>query len=175
VVAFFGIVYVTLPHKLVAIFVKAEDYETLLPHARPLFVIVVICLVFDLFFNIYAGALRGAGDTRFTMLINIGSVWLIFVPSTIFAVNRFGLIGIWSCLIVHVAVMALVLHFRFAGRAWMAKGMITAERSDSELGGVDGKTAHDSEDQAVDFGVETRLALVAESVERPAGLHHDQR
>lgn len=114
-----GAVYMSVPERLMAVFVKGGQLVELLPYARPLFTIVTICLLLDLTFMVLWGALRGAGDTTYSMLVNIGSSWLLFVPATIFAAPRWGLIGAWSCLILHLGVMALLLEIRFRGRAWL--------------------------------------------------------
>ena len=93
----------------------------LLPFARPLFTVVVLCLVFDLKFNILSGVLRGAGDTTYSMLVNIGSAWLVFVPMLLLVTPRYGLIGAWSCFILHVFVMALLLEIRVRGDRWLRR------------------------------------------------------
>jgi MATE family multidrug resistance protein len=113
--------YIGLPEQLMALFVRASDVGALLPYARPLFAIVVVCLVFDLRFNVIAGALRGAGDTTYPMAITIASAWLVFVPLTWWATPRFGLVGAWSCLLVHVVLMTLALELRYRGSGWMRR------------------------------------------------------
>lgn len=114
-----GVVYVAFPEPLMRVFVEAGESDRLLPFARPLFTVVVLCLIFDLEFNVLSGALRGAGDTTYPMLVNLGSAWLLFVPATLWAAPRFGLVGAWSCLILHVGVMALALRLRVRGRSWL--------------------------------------------------------
>ena len=114
-----GAVYLLFPRQLMAIFVRAEDLDRLLPFAQPLFMVVVLCLVFDLQFNILSGALRGSGDTTYCMLVNVGSAWLVFVPALLLVTPRFGLIGAWSCFILHVFVMATLLRLRIRGDRWL--------------------------------------------------------
>ncbi len=111
--AVMAVVYLGVPERLMALFVEREDLELLLPFARPLFLVVVVCLVFDTMFHVVYGALRGAGDTKYPMVVNIGSAWLLFVPATLLVTPVFGLIGAWSCLILHVVVMAGLLRWRF--------------------------------------------------------------
>jgi hypothetical protein len=53
------------------------------------------------------------------MVVNVGSAWLLFVPATVLATHHFGIVGAWSSLILHMAAMALLLHLRFAGSAWV--------------------------------------------------------
>ena len=114
-----GVLYLSAPEWLIRLFVREGDAGALLPYARPLFTVVVICLFFDLRFNVLAGALRGAGDTAYSMLVNIGSAWLVFVPATLFATPRFGLVGAWWCLVIHVALMTLLLEIRYRGSRWV--------------------------------------------------------
>jgi MATE family multidrug resistance protein len=114
-----GLIYVLFPEALMALFVRKNELSSLLPFARPLFTIIAVCLVFDLTFMVVAGALRGAGDTTYAMLINVGSAWLLFVPATLFMAQRAGLVGAWSCLVFYLAVMALLIEIRFRGTAWM--------------------------------------------------------
>ncbi len=116
-----GVVYVVWPTQLMAIFVSADELGQLAPFARPLFAVVVLCLVFDLKFNLLSGALRGAGDTAFPMWVNIASAWLLFVPALLILTPRYGLIGAWSCFVVHVVVMALLLEWRIRGDRWLLK------------------------------------------------------
>jgi Na+-driven multidrug efflux pump len=121
-----GVVYLAFPHRLMALFVKAEELDRLAPFARPLFIVVVVCLMFDLRFNVLAGALRGAGDTSYPMWVTIASAWLLFVPATLWATPRFGLVGAWACLILHLAVLATALGFRVAGVAWLRRPLMGA-------------------------------------------------
>ncbi|HVR28404.1 MAG TPA: MATE family efflux transporter [Thermoanaerobaculia bacterium] len=114
-----GAVYVLAPARLMALFVTADELPRLLPFARPLFAVVVACLVFDLKFNILSGALRGAGDTTYSMLVNVGSAWLVFVPALLLVTPRWGLVGAWSCFILHVFVIALLLELRVRGSRWL--------------------------------------------------------
>jgi multidrug resistance protein, MATE family len=116
-----GAVYVLAPRQLMALFVSAEELPRLLPFARPLFAVVVACLVFDLKFNILSGALRGAGDTTYSMAVNVASAWLVFVPALLLVTPRWGLVGAWSCFILHVFVMAFLLELRVRGSRWLRR------------------------------------------------------
>jgi MATE family multidrug resistance protein len=116
-----GSIYVLFPHQLMGLFASGDELQRLLPFARPLFTVVVLCLVFDLKFNILSGALRGAGDTTYSMLVNVGSAWLVFVPALLLVTPRYGLIGAWSCFILHVFVMAALLQVRVRGRRWLER------------------------------------------------------
>ncbi len=114
-----GLIYILVPAQIMAIFVSDADLSSLIPYARPLFTIVVLTLAFDLIFNVLSGALRGAGDTSYAMWVNIGSAWLVFVPATLWATPRFGVVGAWSCFVLHTGVMAALLAWRIRGGAWL--------------------------------------------------------
>jgi MATE family multidrug resistance protein len=117
--AVFGVVYLLAPRQLMALFVTAEDLPRLVEFARPLFTVVVVCLLFDLKFNLLSGALRGAGDTAYSMWVNVTSAWLLFVPALFFATPRWGLVGAWSCFVLHLVAMSTLLELRVRGSRWL--------------------------------------------------------
>jgi Na+-driven multidrug efflux pump len=127
-----GLVYTLLPESLMALFVRPSELAVLLPFARPLFTIVAICLFFDLTFMVVAGGLRGAGDTTYAMMANVGAAWLIFVPLTVYVAPRYGLVAAWSCVIVYLASMALLIWLRFRGTAWMKDALERADGAPAE-------------------------------------------
>jgi putative MATE family efflux protein len=86
-----------------------------------------LCLrIFSLSFPLIAlnqslgGALRGAGDTRFPMLVTGASVWLIRIPLvyTLGIVLGFGLPGVWSGHGFDLIVRGLLMVFRFSRGRW---------------------------------------------------------
>lgn len=118
VMSLLAVGYLGFPEQLMSVFVEPADLPALVTWARPLFVIVTLCLGLDLVMMILWGALRGEGDTRYCMLANVGSAWLLFVPATLIAAPRYGVIGAWSCLILHLGTVALALYVRYTGSGW---------------------------------------------------------
>ncbi len=116
-----GVLYIGLPEQIIQLFGRSGEVEVMTSYARPLFTAVVVCLLFDLRFAVLAGALRGAGDTTYSMVVNIASAWLLFVPLTLWATPRYGLVAAWWCLVVHVATMAGLLEIRYRGDRWMRR------------------------------------------------------
>lgn len=114
-----AVVYLLWPEALMAAFVQPSEIERLAPFARPLFWVVVLCLIPDLLFNVLSGALRGAGDTDYCLWTNSASTWLVFVPSVYLAVEHVGLVGAWACFVLHSACMAVLLEIRMRGDRWM--------------------------------------------------------
>jgi MATE family multidrug resistance protein len=111
--------YLGAPEWLMKLFVHGSEAASVIGLAQPLLVIVVISLFFDLRFNVLAGAMRGAGSTTYPMVVNIACAWLLFVPLTIWAVPRWGVVGAWWCLAVYVVVMAAFLEVRYRRGGWM--------------------------------------------------------
>jgi len=68
-------------------------------------------------------ALQGAGDTAFPMVVFIGSSWLVFVPLSIaFAYPLgWGMTGAWGAGVIHFALVATVLLWRFTRGRWKAR------------------------------------------------------
>jgi len=129
-----GMIYLLVPQWLMALFVRQGEAAQLLPYARPLFAIVAACLAFDLTFMVLAGALRGAGDTTYAMVVNVGCAWLLFVPATLVVAPRAGVVGAWSCLVVYMIVMSLLIELRFRGRAWLKAPQVLAGGARSRPG-----------------------------------------
>jgi MATE family multidrug resistance protein len=129
-----ALVYALLPERLMALFVRESELGALLPFARPLFAIVAVCVFFDLTFMVVAGGLRGAGDTTYAMVANVASAWLVFVPLTLYAAPRYGLVAAWGCVIVYLAAMALLIWLRFRGTAWMKPALERAATAEATSG-----------------------------------------
>ena len=51
------------------------------------------------------GVFRGMGKTRIPTLLNLISMWCVRLPASLFAADKFGLVGVW-------VVMCLELCFR---------------------------------------------------------------
>lgn len=71
-------------------------------------------------FYVFAGALRGAGDTRFVLLAQTASVWLVRLPLAFRLGLTFelGLVGVWAGMIIDICARAAMLVLRFRGGAW---------------------------------------------------------
>lgn len=69
---------------------------------------------------VYAGALRGAGDTRWPMLITGIGVWLVRMPLIYLFINRlhWDIYWAWVITAVDFAVRSLILWLRFRAGDW---------------------------------------------------------
>ena len=69
---------------------------------------------------VFSGTLRGAGDTRFTMLVMGISMWLVRVPLSFVAAGPlgWGLQGVWIAMAVEMAFRAGAYVLRYRSGAW---------------------------------------------------------
>jgi putative MATE family efflux protein len=69
---------------------------------------------------VFAGALRGAGDTRTTLAITIGSIWglRLITAYTLAIAFNLGLLGVWLAIGLDFASRALLFWLRFRGGQW---------------------------------------------------------
>ena len=70
--------------------------------------------------QVFPGALRGAGDTRFPMVVTGASIWFIRLPlAYLFAlVLGWGLPGAWGALALDLSMRGLLNFLRFRGGRW---------------------------------------------------------
>lgn len=69
-----------------------------------------------------AGALRGAGDTRWPLFVSFAGLWLVRLPLAYFlsVTLGMGMTGIWAAYIVEYYARAIVTTGRFARGSWKA-------------------------------------------------------
>jgi putative MATE family efflux protein len=69
---------------------------------------------------VLVGALRGAGDTRYVLLAQGASIWLVRIPlAYALAIPAgLGLVGVWTAIIVDMSIRAILLGLRFRSGAW---------------------------------------------------------
>lgn len=106
-----SIVFLLVPTPL------AQLYTTDVATVALAAVLLPVAGVFQLFDGcqaVTAGILRGAGDTRVPMLINLGGFWLCGIPLSLFLGFRtaMGPVGLWWGLAVALAVVAAILTLR---------------------------------------------------------------
>ncbi|HUR69449.1 MAG TPA: MATE family efflux transporter [Candidatus Thermoplasmatota archaeon] len=67
-----------------------------------------------------AGALRGAGDTRWPLFVSFAGLWIVRIPLAYFLGVTLGLqmIGIWMAYIIEYYLRAIVTTWRFARGRW---------------------------------------------------------
>jgi multidrug resistance protein, MATE family len=72
---------------------------------------------------VLGGALSGAGDTRFRLLITLGGAWLLMVPGAAWLAPRYGVAGAWSAALLYILLLACAYVWRFWSGRWRRKSL----------------------------------------------------
>jgi len=85
-----------------------------------LLAIVAAWGVFDAVNLMYGGALRGAGDTRFVVVVSGMLAWFFWIPGVLYLylVRNAGIVSLWLFTSLYVAVFAAVFFIRFRKGVW---------------------------------------------------------
>lgn len=110
--AMMAILLIALPHPIIGIWTHDAQVMTLGAH---ILAIVAGFQIFDGTQSVSTGALRGLGETRFPMLINLAGYWLLGLPLGALLCFTFGwgLTGLWAGLTVALITIALLLCTRW--------------------------------------------------------------
>jgi MATE family multidrug resistance protein len=111
------------------------EFEAIKGTVETLLCFVAIYSVFDTGNLIFSAALKGAGDTRFVMVVSVVLNWFIMVVPTYIAVTfQKGMAGFytaWTALTVYVIVLAILFLMRFLQGKW--KNMRVIETAPTPL------------------------------------------
>ena len=112
-----GIVFFAMPHVLVGGF---NPEPKVLELATNLLRFMAFYQVFDAAGIIFRGALSGAGDTRFPMIVTLIGAWIVMVGGAAVLALGFGwgLLGAWGGAFVYVCAMGLIFWQRWKAGHW---------------------------------------------------------
>jgi MATE family multidrug resistance protein len=116
----FSTVYVFAPHLILKPYGIGQSQAALEQLVIYLLRFVAAYSVFDAMGLIFSAAIRGAGDTRFAMLLNV-VVGALFLVLPTFIATRFGSDGFtaaWYAVILFLVVLGLSFMARFQQGAW---------------------------------------------------------
>ena len=118
IMAVFALVFLLLPDALLWPFALDEEVQGV---ARSLLIVAAVFQVFDAVAMTSLNALKGAGDTRFTMLVGVFSSWLVKLPLGIWLALPMGLgaVGAWLGLTADIIFLAVVASWRILSGRWL--------------------------------------------------------
>ena len=122
-------VFVLFPTPLVTVFgVEAEVVDL----ACQLMLVAALFQIFDALATIGIGALTGAGDTRWVMVVGVATAWLVNLPlAWLLAIHlEWGAVGAWLGLTVEILVIAIFHLARLRGDAWLVSGARPQQAAD---------------------------------------------
>ncbi|MBQ9242350.1 MAG: MATE family efflux transporter [Proteobacteria bacterium] len=91
-----------------------------------LFLFAFVYQIFDAAGVTTSGALRGAGDTRFPMLVSLGGIWGVMVP-LIFVQDKlfgWGVYGAWGVSSLCIILCGCMYYVRFKRGKWKTMGVV---------------------------------------------------
>ncbi len=114
--------FLLIPETLVRMFrpeTPSEIFETAVPMAVSMIRIAALYVLLEAVLVALVGALRGAGDTLFTMILSVALHWL-FVPVLYFSLNvmHFSVVFSWFLLVLFFFVFFTLFIFRFKSGKW---------------------------------------------------------
>jgi MATE family multidrug resistance protein len=135
----FGAIYVGLPQLLLIPYAaKADPAEFAGVHDVVVVLLrfVAIYSFFDAMAIIFGSAIRGAGDTRFAMLVSFLSAWLILVAPTYLLWRYYGpnLFGSWSICAGYVIWLGFIYLGRFQQGKWRTMTVMRADTTTMAAG-----------------------------------------
>ena len=106
-----SLIFLAIPHWLAHLY--TNDLATI-ALAAALLPVAGVFQLFDGGQAVTAGILRGAGDTRVPMLINLGGFWIFGIPLSLLLGfhTSMGPVGLWWGLAAALAVVAAILTLR---------------------------------------------------------------
>jgi len=110
-----GLLLVVFSGQVMSIFV--DDPEVIALGVAPLQVLGMIQPL-SAATMVYSGALRGAGDTRWTLLITALSVWALRIPLTSALIVPLGLVGAWLGMAIDNVMRAVLFWLRYRTGRW---------------------------------------------------------
>jgi len=97
-----------------------QDFSVVLLLGRKILILLAIYSIVDAAFIIFIGALKGAGDTKFTMYVSVLCSWILFIPLVYISVEMLHLDVIWCWIIasIWVIVMGIIVTLRYLSGKW---------------------------------------------------------
>jgi len=115
-----SLVYLAAPAFLMALFTPPGEHTQLLTVGTVLLMISVAWQLFDSVGMSVGEALRAAGDTAWPMWARLGLGWMGFLPAGYLSVTVYGggHVAAMLCLVGYLALLAVLLVYRFRSGAW---------------------------------------------------------
>jgi putative MATE family efflux protein len=112
-----AVIYVVFPEQLVRIF---NDDPVVVAFGKRIILLAAVFQLFDGVQIVVSGALRGAGDTRFPMILALGGGWFLFLPlAYVFGtILDGGVAGSWVGATCYAVLLGIGMFIRLKMDAW---------------------------------------------------------
>ena len=114
-----GIIFAVFGSDLIALVFQPEE-PLVLTLGHELLILAAVFQLFDAICIVMGGALRGAGDTRWMLMITSATAYVVFIPSAILFAFYFkgGALGAWIGAALYIMVLSGFMWGRFQGERW---------------------------------------------------------
>lgn len=118
---------ISLRAPLVSMFIKSTDGETVRRLAEMIMIIVGIFQPFQMLAVVVSGALRGAGDVKYTARVMMLTVAImrpvlafvaVYILGTVMGKQEIALIGCWSAALIDMITRMILMLKRYKGGKW---------------------------------------------------------
>ncbi len=75
-----------------------------------------------------SGACIGAGDTKMSSVLNLGSMWVVRIGLALILTPRYGLVGYWIAMCIELNVRGALFLWRTGGDKWMKGHLATSKQ-----------------------------------------------
>ncbi|MDZ4849236.1 MAG: MATE family efflux transporter [Pirellulaceae bacterium] len=127
----FAVAYGIFPDWVLAIYSFGGDpdrFADLRPDVLPILWFIAAYCVFDAFQIVFVGALKGAGDTNYVLIVNVLSgVITVSLGKILGDIFNGGLLWWWGVITIWVLSMAVLFAIRYLHGGWMKKRVIEPE------------------------------------------------
>ena len=116
-----AILFAVLPDLFLIPYTWGENKNLdFLSHTKILLKFIAFYTLFDAMIVVFAGALRGAGDTKFIMLVTLLlALGTIIIPTYVACKYlNLGLYTVWACASLYVILLGVILYLRFRSNLW---------------------------------------------------------
>jgi multidrug resistance protein, MATE family len=127
------VLFVALPYQLVNVFNPGTS-DVIFLQAQPMAVamvkIVAVYVLAEVFFVVFTGALRGAGDTFWAMAISVFLHWLL--TSIVFIMIKFYNLDVpaaWAALVIVFLIFSILPYLRYRQGKWKSIRVVEPEES----------------------------------------------
>ncbi len=113
-----AVIFLFLRERLIGLF---DDSAEVLLYGSRILLLAAVFQLFDAVGIVSSGGLRGAGDTRWIMIVGVSYAWLLFVPlALLFGYTLgMGVVGAWGGATIYIIIFGLTLFWRFWSKKWM--------------------------------------------------------
>ncbi|MHC4870511.1 MAG: MATE family efflux transporter [Planctomycetota bacterium] len=125
-----GIAIVFFPEIFLSLYERENDVMQTETHrlAAVFLKYIAAFLFFDAMFIIYNSAIKGAGDTKWSMRMGVLLSWGIFaMPSAVAYAYGCSIYFIWSIAVLYVFIAGTVFYIRYRGGKWQKMNVIGLE------------------------------------------------